>query len=82
MAAGPDTGWLAMIFKQLWRPVMPNKQVTKCNVKSLFFLVVVLAVILTIPISAQAQTSGNRVPLTHETMWMLKRVGAPIPSPD
>src|ERR1041385_7657796 len=27
-----------------------------------------------------AQTS--KVPLTHETMWMMKRVGAPVPSPD
>ena len=27
-----------------------------------------------------AQTS--KVPLTHETMWMMKRVGAPLPSPD
>jgi dipeptidyl aminopeptidase/acylaminoacyl peptidase len=31
--------------------------------------------------SGQAQTD-NKVPLTHELMWMLKRVGAPIPSPD
>src|SRR5258708_18761561 len=23
-----------------------------------------------------------RKPLTHETMWMMKRVGAPVPSPD
>src|SRR5215216_3558704 len=27
-----------------------------------------------------AQTS--KAPLTHETMWMMKRVGAPVPSPD
>jgi dipeptidyl aminopeptidase/acylaminoacyl peptidase len=30
-------------------------------------------------VSAAAQT---KTPLTHETMWMLKRVGAPAPSPD
>jgi Tol biopolymer transport system component len=29
---------------------------------------------------ASAQTS--KAPLTHETMWMMKRVGAPVPSPD
>ena len=28
-----------------------------------------------------AQTT-NKVPLTHETMWMMKRVGGPVPSPD
>ena len=28
-----------------------------------------------------AQTAG-KVPLTHETMWAMKRVGAPNPSPD
>src|SRR5688572_24515235 len=31
---------------------------------------------------AIAQTSTNKAPLTHETMWMMKRVGAPAPSPD
>lgn len=29
-----------------------------------------------------AQTQAGKVPLTHETMWMMKRVGAPNPSPD
>src|SRR5262245_58093820 len=29
---------------------------------------------------ASAQTT--KVPLTHESMWMMKRVGAPVPSPD
>src|SRR5882672_11264415 len=29
-----------------------------------------------------AQTNSGKVPLTHETMWMMKRVGAPIPSPN
>jgi Tol biopolymer transport system component len=24
----------------------------------------------------------TKAPLTHETMWMMKRVGAPVPSPD
>jgi len=31
---------------------------------------------------ARAQTNSGKVPLTHETMWMMKRVGAPIPSPN
>ena len=29
-----------------------------------------------------AQTNAAKTPLTHETMWMMKRVGAPNPSPD
>ena len=31
---------------------------------------------------AGAQTAAGKVPLTHEWMWMMKRVGAPVPSPD
>jgi dipeptidyl aminopeptidase/acylaminoacyl peptidase len=31
---------------------------------------------------ATAQTRAGKVALTHETMWMMKRVGAPQPSPD
>src|ERR1044072_203595 len=27
-------------------------------------------------------SAQTKVPLTHETMWMMKRVGAPGPSPD
>ena len=26
--------------------------------------------------------AAAKVPLTHETMWLMKRVGAPVPSPD
>jgi dipeptidyl aminopeptidase/acylaminoacyl peptidase len=29
-----------------------------------------------------AQTGSGKVPLTHEMMWSMKRVGAPVPSPD
>src|SRR5438874_4936884 len=38
--------------------------------------------------SAFAQETARRIaipakqPLTHETMWLMKRVGAPVPSPD
>src|SRR5215207_3234906 len=41
--------------------------------------VVILLVIASTPLLAVAQ---NKVPLTHETMWALKRVGSPAPSPD
>ena len=44
-----------------------------------------LSVLITVLLSGTwlfvtAQT--NKVPLTHESMWMMKRVGAPVPSPD
>ena len=32
--------------------------------------------------ATSSQTTSSKIPLTHETMWMLKRVGAPVPSPD
>jgi dipeptidyl aminopeptidase/acylaminoacyl peptidase len=31
---------------------------------------------------ANAQTASGKNPLTHEMMWLMKRVGAPNPSPD
>ena len=42
-------------------------------------LFVLVALISASWLNAKAQ---NKVPLTHEIMWSLKRVGAPIPSPD
>jgi dipeptidyl aminopeptidase/acylaminoacyl peptidase len=45
-------------------------------------LIIVLALIASLPLIARSQTNPSKVPLTHETMWKLKRVGAPVPSPD
>src|SRR5215212_6596998 len=42
----------------------------------------IIALFLFACLSATAQTANNKVPLTHEMMWMLKRVGSPNPSPD
>ena len=48
-----------------------------------FFLAfVITALISNAPLVVNAQTAGNKTPLTHETMWLMKRVGAPVPSPD
>jgi dipeptidyl aminopeptidase/acylaminoacyl peptidase len=50
------------------------------NPKSVFLLIITFVVISSVPTAnIKAQT---KAPLTHETMWMLKRVGAPVPSPD
>ncbi|HKG96240.1 MAG TPA: hypothetical protein VKA97_00395, partial [Pyrinomonadaceae bacterium] len=59
---------------------MFNKRSNKHRSGSLTLLIIALAVISSAALSAKAQTS--KAPLTHETMWMMKRVGAPIPSPD
>src|SRR5262245_10685137 len=42
-------------------------------------LILLIFSLALIPTIAQSQT---KLPLTHETMWMMKRVGAPNPSPD
>jgi dipeptidyl aminopeptidase/acylaminoacyl peptidase len=34
------------------------------------------------PARSEAQTVRSKSPIAHETMWMMKRVGAPVPSPD
>jgi len=45
---------------------------------------VVLAVlaVFAVPLAARAQTPAARTPITHEKLWMMKRVGGPIVSPD
>ena len=49
------------------------------RVRFLSTLVILLGFFVTASLNGAAQ---NKVPLTHESMWMLKRVGAPTPSPD
>src|SRR5579863_2968837 len=43
---------------------------------------VMLAACLALPLAAPADTPTPRTPITHETLWMMKRVGAPTVSPD
>ena len=55
------------------------------NYRSLRFLCLSIITTILLASSSQAlraQNSAGKVPLTHETMWMMKRVGAPTPSPD
>ncbi|HEY6925476.1 MAG TPA: S9 family peptidase [Steroidobacteraceae bacterium] len=40
------------------------------------------AALLLLLISTTAMTAAPRVPITHELLWMMKRVGAPAVSPD
>lgn len=47
-----------------------------------FSAFVIVALLSGARLFVSAQTTTNKVPLTHETMWMMKRVGAPVPSPD
>jgi dipeptidyl aminopeptidase/acylaminoacyl peptidase len=41
-----------------------------------------LAACLLIPLGLSAQTPPARTPITHEKLWLMKRVGAPSVSPD
>jgi len=43
---------------------------------------VLLLIAVATLLSAGTAFAQNKVPLTHELMWMMKRVGAPVPSPD
>ncbi len=56
------------------------------NYHTLFLQLFIIAIVSLAPSSLtlriSAQTATGKAPLTHETMWMMKRVGAPIPSPD
>jgi len=40
------------------------------------------ATCLAAPLAALAETPPARTPITHEKLWMMKRVGAPVVSPD
>ena len=46
-----------------------------------FLFIAAIATVLSAG-AALKTTAQNKVPLTHESMWMMKRVGAPVPSPD
>ena len=41
-----------------------------------------VAVLVASPLALPAQTASGSQPLTHEALWMMKRVGAPALSPD
>ena len=49
---------------------------------SVFSLLIIICAISSVCLCVSGQTASGKVPLTHETMWMMKRVGAPVPSPD
>ena len=64
---------------------IPHK-VRRAQIRFLRLFIVTVAFISTASLSpslrVSAQATAGKVPLTHETMWMMKRVGAPNPSPD
>ena len=48
------------------------------------FLVIAFAILLFVScgLLTRVNAQTGKAPLTHETMWLMKRVGAPVPSPD
>jgi Tol biopolymer transport system component len=59
---------------------------TRHRCRSLSFIILAIALLasalLSLPLRISAQTAARKIPLTHEAMWLMKRVGAPSPSPD
>ena len=47
-----------------------------------YLLVAFAALSLAVPLAAPAQTPAAKTPITHEKLWMMKRVGGPVVSPD
>ncbi|MDQ1729795.1 MAG: hypothetical protein QOD33_1920 [Pyrinomonadaceae bacterium] len=45
-------------------------------------ITIAAAASLSLSPKVSAQTGAGKAPLTHESMWLMKRVGAPNPSPD
>jgi dipeptidyl aminopeptidase/acylaminoacyl peptidase len=43
---------------------------------------IVTAACVALPLESLAQTPAATKPITHEALWMMKRVGAPVVSPD
>ena len=52
---------------------------------SISLIISIAAIVFSGPLISSVRVNGQssgKTPLTHETMWMMKRVGAPNPSPD
>ncbi|HKY04144.1 MAG TPA: hypothetical protein VJQ56_04605, partial [Blastocatellia bacterium] len=45
-------------------------------------LLIIAALAMGAVAPARAKGSSAKKPITHESMWMMKRVGAPVASPD
>ena len=43
---------------------------------------IVTAACVALPLETRAQTAAPTKPITHEALWMMKRVGSPVVSPD
>ena len=46
------------------------------------FAIRLFCLLLAVSVSASAQTAARPSPISHESMWMMRRVGAPVVSPD
>src|SRR5882757_1058138 len=50
--------------------------------KQVRFFSLVMAACVAVPMGSFAQSPPSLKPITHEALWMMKRVGAPAASPD
>lgn len=62
------------------------KPIRTSSSRSLSLLIIAVAILfsaaLSLSLRVSAQTVAGKAALTHEAMWLMKRVGAPNPSPD
>ena len=63
---------------------MPFKRIKSYQTGFLHLFIIAVTIISSsgLRLRANAQTVSGKNPLTHEMMWLMKRVGAPNPSPD
>src|SRR5262245_66210190 len=45
-------------------------------------ILIILAYLCVPVFNSDAQQPAGKRPITHEDVWLMKRVGAPVPSPD
>src|SRR5438067_3127627 len=75
-----STAAAASLTIRFVRPPSPFLEITM-NARALPRALAVLAVGLAAP-AAFAQPPSGKQPVTHEALWMMKRVGSPAVSPD
>ena len=67
-------------------PTADKSKLCRARFWQLFIAIAVMAEIFlapaTLSLCVKAQAGAGKDPITHEAMWLMKRVGAPSPSPD
>jgi dipeptidyl aminopeptidase/acylaminoacyl peptidase len=65
-----------------WKRIVRTARPTLRRRLALCGMAFVTALIAPARLSAQTPPAAAKRPITHEDVWLMKRVGAPVPSPD